>query len=544
MLNMIQMSLIPLQTHSQFQQMVNAAFDTKTPNTHNTESLANYIMRSDLPSQHASVLRQACLDFLEGKPGSAKNSPAKNSAETKSPNVPPLPFSPSTFFAANAGAIKVDDPKRTVNSSGLALRSFSSSTSPERNTSLPFVMCAVYITADFKDEKAQTIANYLLGCIYEFHLQDDQKNTTQVLQRYQNAAHKNYAPALIRLGHCYLTGKYVEKNERVAFVLYRTAAAQHFVLGQLSVGLCYLGGAGVARNWAEALRYLRMAAVSADPAAQGWLVRMSQDEKKAAGYVDDALLYMQSRTIQPDSARASAAKSLRKSLELEFYFDDNFKTDVLSKLRDLSNAKPYNHTVCYHAAIAHKDETFFSRCTKDNPQAVFTLIDQDDSLSNSASRNTLAQPLSMHLLSSIESKQFVIEVKADISYANNPSSLFRYRRPRHQCLRTDISEQAVRIAKLFLQSSRVADYAWLFQWIEERRLEAQNPNLMPGRVPEDAINAIDMWITILQRQEIDPMAQMALQMLSSSYRPRTYQEFQANYRSLRQSNTSIIYSPS
>jgi hypothetical protein len=84
----------------------------------------------------------------------------------------------------------------------------------------------------------------------------------------QRAAKQGDAHAQCQLGHMYMFGMGVPKEDAEAMKWYQKAAQQGNASAQLSLGVMYATGQGVPRNYAEAVKWVQKAAEQGNPYAQ------------------------------------------------------------------------------------------------------------------------------------------------------------------------------------------------------------------------------------------------------------------------------------
>ena len=86
------------------------------------------------------------------------------------------------------------------------------------------------------------------------------KNYTEAVKCFREAAEKNHAGAQNNLGDCYYYGKGVTQSYEEAVKWYRKSAGQDHAPAQNSLGFCYQKGYGVPQSYEEAIKWYRKAA--------------------------------------------------------------------------------------------------------------------------------------------------------------------------------------------------------------------------------------------------------------------------------------------
>ena len=95
-----------------------------------------------------------------------------------------------------------------------------------------------------------------------------EKNESNALRYYFEAAAKNNAFAMNGLGHMYLNGTGTAQDFRIAFEWFKQAAEHGFALSQLNLGAIYYYGHGVERDYKKAAEWYRQAAEQGNDDAQ------------------------------------------------------------------------------------------------------------------------------------------------------------------------------------------------------------------------------------------------------------------------------------
>lgn len=98
-------------------------------------------------------------------------------------------------------------------------------------------------------------ANYYLANIYI----NDKTTAQQAIPLYQQAAQQGNAKAQNQLAYLYLTGKYVKKDYKLAFIWFSKAAQQDNLYAQYHLGNIYLKGKGVKRDKQQAYLWFYIA---------------------------------------------------------------------------------------------------------------------------------------------------------------------------------------------------------------------------------------------------------------------------------------------
>ena len=99
-----------------------------------------------------------------------------------------------------------------------------------------------------------------LGFSYQKGRGGLKKDMARALALFRTAADKNFSTAQNNLGHCYLNGLGVVRDDSKAFKLFELAATQGNEYAQDHLGFCYLGGRGVRKNLSKAFTWFRAAA--------------------------------------------------------------------------------------------------------------------------------------------------------------------------------------------------------------------------------------------------------------------------------------------
>lgn len=103
-------------------------------------------------------------------------------------------------------------------------------------------------------EQGNIVACMNLGNHY-YRLNRDE----EAVRLFRRAADENFAPAVCRLGECYLHGYGVRQNHPAAFSLFRRAAEQGHIPACYFTALCCYKGAGTPENREEGNRWLQIA---------------------------------------------------------------------------------------------------------------------------------------------------------------------------------------------------------------------------------------------------------------------------------------------
>ena len=96
----------------------------------------------------------------------------------------------------------------------------------------------------------------------------NQKNYTEAVKYFSQAAEQGHASAQNDLGVCYDAGYGVPEDDSKAVEWYRKAAEQGYAEAQNSLGLCYYNGDGVTKDYTKAVEWFRKAAEQGNARAQ------------------------------------------------------------------------------------------------------------------------------------------------------------------------------------------------------------------------------------------------------------------------------------
>lgn len=101
---------------------------------------------------------------------------------------------------------------------------------------------------------------------------------------------RNFTPALVALGSCYVNGLGVTQNAEKAAQLYFSAAKRKSIVGMYSLALCYKTGGGIEQSDELAFKWMKLAAELGDADAQ----------------VDLGTLYLTGTGVKKDASKAIA----------------------------------------------------------------------------------------------------------------------------------------------------------------------------------------------------------------------------------------------
>ncbi len=124
-------------------------------------------------------------------------------------------------------------------------------------------------------------------------------------------AEKGDIEAQFDLGHMYLKGTVVAKDEVEAAKWFRKAAEQNNLSAQSSLGFLYANGLGVKRDYGEAVKWARKAAEQNDATGQNLLGSLYANGKGAWQDFDEAVIWYRKAANQGD---AKAQRNLGLSL--------------------------------------------------------------------------------------------------------------------------------------------------------------------------------------------------------------------------------------
>ena len=99
----------------------------------------------------------------------------------------------------------------------------------------------------------------------------NQKNYTEAVKFFRQAAEQGHASAQNKLGYCYRKGYGVPKDDSKAVEWYRKAAEQGNAYAQYNLGFCYYNGNGVTKDYTKAVEWYRKAAEQGHASAQNYL---------------------------------------------------------------------------------------------------------------------------------------------------------------------------------------------------------------------------------------------------------------------------------
>ncbi|GBB88066.1 hypothetical protein RclHR1_01460016 [Rhizophagus clarus] len=100
---------------------------------------------------------------------------------------------------------------------------------------------------------------FLLGC-FKYYGIETNKNYEESFNLFNNELVRNHILASYYIGHCYMFGYGVSKDERLAFEYYKTVANKGCVGGQNNVGYCYSHGKGTEKDLKMAIHWYEKAA--------------------------------------------------------------------------------------------------------------------------------------------------------------------------------------------------------------------------------------------------------------------------------------------
>lgn len=105
------------------------------------------------------------------------------------------------------------------------------------------------------------MASFYLGMVYENgdELTQEEPDYESALACYEEAAAKDYAPALNQIGYMYCNGLGVEVDYEQALYYQKLAAVQGYAPAQVNLGYLYENGLGTTQDLNTALSYYKMA---------------------------------------------------------------------------------------------------------------------------------------------------------------------------------------------------------------------------------------------------------------------------------------------
>ena len=167
---------------------------------------------------------------------------------------------------------------------------------------------------------------------------------------YRKAAEKDHGNAQLKLGQCYLNGRGVNKNKRVAVIWLKKAAEKGLPDAEFLLALCYEKGDGVAADRQQAIYWYGLAHRHGDPDAAAALASLDAPVSGSAAKQNAAASSVSPNV--PVNGSVAKQKNFPK-------YSEQYILDLLTVLRTFQKGKKYYQEKRVHNLRWNKDGSIF-----------------------------------------------------------------------------------------------------------------------------------------------------------------------------------------
>lgn len=157
-------------------------------------------------------------------------------------------------------------------------------------------------------------AQYILGAMYYYGTDGISRDCNEAFKLYLKAAEQDFAPAQVKIGLMFFTGKEIPQDYNEAVNWFKKSAEQGILETQKKLGVMYSNGIGVIQDYKEAYKWSFLAAAQGD-----------KDAIKSRDYIKEKLSAQEIVEIEKAAAiiQQAAAKAVTTS-------NNNTKIDLKS----------------------------------------------------------------------------------------------------------------------------------------------------------------------------------------------------------------------